>query len=187
MDRNSLIFENQFSKELNNWNVKDELKRHTLKELNDNQPKFGYAVAAYNIDKGLNIGTMIRTSVLFGADEFFIFGDNKWDKRSTVGAQNYIKITKLTNKDLFEELNNRGYYPVIFEPNKTNFDPSEIIHTKNSKPCFIFGSENEGIPAKYLEQTNDIYSIPQYGVLRSLNVSVACGIILYSYVNYINE
>jgi tRNA G18 (ribose-2'-O)-methylase SpoU len=186
-----VVFQNQIERELNNWNVKDEYKKLNLDELQYLQPKLGFAVAAFNIDKGLNIGTMLRTAVCFGADEFFLIGKKRYDKRSTVGAQNYIKISKLDEKSFKLKLDEAGYYPVFIETGDSEFSAFDIYELTAQKkklgspykPCFIFGSESEGIPAKYIQWGDLVYSIKQKGVLRSLNVSSCTAIILHNYVN----
>lgn len=50
----------------------------------------------------------------------------------------------------------------------------------------IFGSEAEGISEKELEQTQESLKIPMKNNVESLNVAVACGIILYEAMKYRN-
>lgn len=45
--------------------------------------------------------------------------------------------------------------------------------------CLVAGAEGEGIHHRVLEQCDQIVSIPMYGNVASLNVSVASGIVLY--------
>lgn len=187
--KDELVFDKQFEREVNSWNVHDALKDRTLEELNALQPKLGYAVAAFNVKKGLNIGSMIRTAVCFGADEFILVGKKKYDKRSTVGAQHYIKINKLNQADFLLYLKENGYYPVYIETNGGDLVSNKARLTYlPGKPCFIFGSESEGIPPEILNDSSFfpqkyIYRINQFGVLRSLNVSVSLGILLHSIYN----
>lgn len=182
-------FNNQIEREFNNWNVQDQYKDKTVEELNALQPKLGYAVAAYNVEKGLNIGTMLRTAVCFGANEFIIFGNSKWDKRSTVGAQNYIKVTKISQECLLTKLQIMGYFPVFIEQGEYTIHEEyfwDYLASKEQstklKPCFIFGGEAEGIP-KRLTAGEPTFRIVQHGVLRSLNVASACSIVLNTFIN----
>jgi RNA methyltransferase, TrmH family len=50
----------------------------------------------------------------------------------------------------------------------------------------IFGSEAEGISEKEFEQTQESLKIPMKNNVESLNVAVACGIILYEAMKYRN-
>ena len=190
MEKAELVFENQIAREFNNWNVRDDLKDKTLDEIKQAQPKLKYAVAAINVEKGLNVGSMIRSSVCFGANEFIIVGNRRYDKRSTVGAQNYIQITKKSFEDFFYYCSQMSYLPICIETNgkdwNTRFDKEQFEeHLDKHKyltPCFLFGGESEGIPESMINQCRFSYKIDQPGVLRSLNVSVALGIVLNSYI-----
>ena len=48
--------------------------------------------------------------------------------------------------------------------------------------CIVMGAEDTGIPAEHLALCDDWVSIPQYGRIESLNVSVATAVILYEAV-----
>ena len=190
MERDQLIFENQFQREISNWNVRNDLKGLTVPELIEHQPKLGFTVAAVNVEKGLNVGSMIRTSVCFGANEFILVGNKRYDKRSTVGAQNYINITKKSFEDFLYYCNQMSYLPIAIETNGKNWanhvhdDLNAFLKThKYLKPCFIFGGEAEGIPDTILNQCKFSYKIHQPGILRSLNVSVVAGIVLNNWLN----
>lgn len=57
---------------------------------------------------------------------------------------------------------------------------------KDKHLCFILGSEDNGVPQSIINQIERypgsiVVSIEQIGVMRSLNVSIACGIVLYEY------
>lgn len=174
------------------FNVRDELQSLTLEEIKAHQPVFPYAVAACNVTGSLNIGTMVRTATIFGAMEFMIFGRKFYDKRSTVGAENYIPVNHYGRFDedaleidydgMIEDIIDRGYAPVFVEGHARGRDVSEITASYN--PCFIFGNEGVGIPNHILDKYPfPIVSIDQPGVMRSLNVAVAAGIVMNSYHN----
>ena len=52
--------------------------------------------------------------------------------------------------------------------------------------CVVMGAEDTGIPVEHLRLCDDWVSIPQYGNIESLNVSVATGVILYEAVRQRN-
>lgn len=176
----------------NTFNVRDDLKELELEEIQkiskDNALPF--AVAALNVDGDLNLGTMIRNAVIFGAERFFIFGRRKYDKRSTVGAHNYIDITKmdldiddLTKESIdafYSALHTRSYTPIFIEVEGENFRTLDFsVRRTYLRPCFVFGSEHGGIPDDLIQPHSQVASIPQHGVLRSLNVSSASSIIMH--------
>jgi tRNA G18 (ribose-2'-O)-methylase SpoU len=62
-----------------------------------------------------------------------------------------------------------------------NFGP----FIRGAKPvCFVLGSESEGINPEWLRQMREVprITIAQYGMIRSLNVSIAASITLYEYL-----
>ena len=71
----------------NHFNVRDEFKDNTVAEnvAICNRDRLKFSVGCINITGDLNIGMMIRSACLLGAENFYIFGRNKFDKRSTVG------------------------------------------------------------------------------------------------------
>jgi 23S rRNA (guanosine2251-2'-O)-methyltransferase len=44
------------------------------------------------------------------------------------------------------------------------------------------GAEDKGIPAEHLALSDEWISIPQFGHIQSLNVSVAAGVLIYEAV-----
>lgn len=167
-----------------NWNVKDELQGKELEEIKAVQPRLGFSVAAINIDGELNIGMMLRSAVIFGANTFYIFGKKRYDKRSTVGAQNYINIVK-QDLELFDAcMLVANIKPIFFEPGGEKYIPFDVFRKGLYHPCFVFGSEKEGIPASIVKK-QQTYAIPQYGVLRSLNVSAAASIVMYRQATFV--
>lgn len=187
---------NKFDQSIN-WNVKDALQGDTLNNIIDNQPKYPYGIASINIDGELNIGMMIRTAVIFAASDFIIVGKKKYDKRSTVGGHNYINIVKTEQQDFLTTLTRMDMFPVLIETsgdkllNRETF--SQLFYRQSPdlkiiNPCFVFGSESEGIPPSLLSSyPEDTYRIDMPGVLRSLNVSSCCAIVAHNYVQYLRS
>jgi tRNA G18 (ribose-2'-O)-methylase SpoU len=78
---------------------------------------------------------------------------------------------------IFVEQGGHALEDFSFKP----FLPGRIPAT--GKICFVVGSESFGLPKSLLKALPDapIVSISQYGVLRSLNVSIAASIVLYEF------
>ena len=171
------------------YNIRDEYKKLTLDEVKEIQRKSSlpYSVATFNLSGSLNIGMIIRTSVIFGARKFFIIGKKRYDKRSTVGAHNYIDIEYLSydvdticgQKKVLEKIFEE-YCPVFVEQGGTDVKNYSFA-SMNTPPCIIMGNEGSGIPKEMMEMVNDrrVISISQLGGLRSLNVSAATSIVLH--------
>src|ERR1035437_6228520 len=76
----------------NGFNVADRYKQMSLEGLQKvcKDDSLFYAVCALNFTGDLNTGVLLRAASIMGANEFILFGRTRFDKRSTVGAHNYI-------------------------------------------------------------------------------------------------
>ena len=195
---NPMVNYSKINKEVasNHYNVRDAYKNNTVEQnvaiCNNDRLKF--SVGCINITGELNIGMMVRSACLFGAENFYIFGRNKFDKRSTVGAENYINIVQYTfdapiNADV--SINERLEYLlqwnsiVLCEHGGVEIGSykARSMYTELENPLFLFGSESHGLPEIVVNNPHFYkVSIPQRGVLRSFNVSAACNIILWDYI-----
>jgi len=180
----------------NHYNVRDEYKENTYEQnvaiTMSEQRRF--SVGCINITGELNIGMMIRSACLFGAENFYIFGRKKFDKRSTVGAEKYINIVQYTFDDpihadesILNQLKLLNHNIVLCEQDgyvlkKDNHAFYSNLHLQNHTPLFIFGSESHGIPEVIRFANFERLSIPQRGVLRSYNVSAAMSIIIWDFI-----
>lgn len=188
----------------NHYNVRDEYKNNTLEQnvaiTMSEQRRF--SVGCINITGELNVGMMIRSACLLGAENFYIFGRKKFDKRSTVGAEKYINIVQYNFDDpihadesILTELRelNKTHSVILCEQGGYMLGGNDykMVYEGRPSPLFIFGSESHGIPKLITDQVaNDGYpeyefdriSIPQRGVLRSFNVSAAMNIICWDYI-----
>ena len=183
----------------NYWNVRDELKNLKREEIQEiaKEAILPFAVLALNVTGELNIGMMMRTACLMGAELFIIYGHPKIDCRSTVGAHNWLNIKivdaripdsiELDYTKLYPTLAELNYTPIFFDTGGISINNLDMKFTcTNKKPCLIFGNEGLGIPKEVI-QDHTIVTIPQRGVLRSLNVSNAASIAIFHFSNYLSQ
>ena len=181
----------------NHYNVRDEYKENTYEQnvaisISEQRP---FSVGAINVAGELNIGMMIRSACLLGAENFYIFGRKKFDKRSTVGAEKYINIVQYVFDDPIHadtEINTQLEYllkwnnVVLCEHGGAmvgSHKAKQLYQEEWMRPLFMFGSESHGIPEIVTENPHFYkLSIPQRGVLRSFNVSAAMNIVLWDYI-----
>lgn len=178
----------------NHYNVRDEFKNNTVGEniAICNRDHLKFSVGCINITGELNVGMMIRSACLLGAENFYIFGRNKFDKRSTVGAENYINIVQYAFDDpihadmqiatKMQELEKTMKHQIVLCETGGYELSSKHVWPAFTNPLFIFGSESHGIPDAVTSNFWHKISIPQRGVLRSYNVSAAMNIICWDYV-----
>ena len=213
---NPMVNYSRIIKETNSkmFNVRDEYKNNTL-EHNQNickADRLPFSVGVINVAGDLNVGMMLRSACLLGAENFYIFGRKKFDKRSTVGAENYINIQQFVyndpisaDEDIYmdivelyldkhdivlcehggHELGTFSWKQLIDESHGVVVDDKLIKAKDYSKytPLFLFGSESHGLPGCLGENYNFMkVSVPQRGVLRSFNVSAAMAIVCWDYI-----
>jgi tRNA G18 (ribose-2'-O)-methylase SpoU len=180
----------------NYWNVRDELKHLPKEKILEiaNSSTLPFAVLMLNVTGELNLGMTMRTASLMGAELFIIYGLPKFDGRSTVGAHNWLNIkivdaripdsVELDYSKLSPLLSELGYTPVFFDTGGISINDFDMKTYK--KPCLIFGNEGLGIPKEVIGD-NTVVTIPQRGVLRSLNVSNAASIAIFHFSNYLSK
>jgi len=184
----------------NGFNVHDKYKTLTVEELREVCVKesFPFRVCALNVEGDLNIGMMARTASILGVEKFYIFGRRKVDARSFVGAQNYLPIEKVAglNKDgnlsleMFKELVKKdNLLPVFIEQGGIALENGVVFKKdvlSDKIPCLVFGNEASGIPMEFMKhwfggKPSIIVSLPQLGVLRSLNVAATASIVMWEF------
>lgn len=181
----------------NGFNVRNEYKSKTVDELKDIALKdsLPYTVCAVNVEGDLNIGMMARTASLLGCKKFYIFGRRKIDRRSLVGAQNYLPISRVdgldeqgnVDLDKFKAfLLSENLYPVLVEHGGSNLKDvnwkrlvGNWTYPNALQLCLVFGNESNGFPESFLAENWPRISVPQRGVLRSFNVASAASIVLW--------
>lgn len=184
-------------------NVRDDLKGKSVEEIRDIQQSNlkPFALILLNVTGELNIGMMIRTATIFSCSEVHVIGRRRFDRRSTVGAEFYCNVYRhdalkddLTiDASIYKNIiNQNNFRPIYFETDgiplsEVNWKEEHRLATKNNgKVVLVFGNEGNGIQKDILGYGSDIIvSIPQTGVLRSLNVSAAAAIAMYDLVSRI--
>lgn len=146
-----------------------------------------------NLDGNMNIAMSIRTAAVLGCSDVWVVGRRKYDTRPEVGAKHYVrvhKVSSLENPQAF--FHEHGLQPILVEQGGTPLEEMDFrpyiraaaAGSDGLKPCFILGTEATGIPAAWLAAlgtTAPRITISQYGLLRSLNVSIAASVVLYEY------
>ncbi|WP_185869846.1 23S rRNA (guanosine(2251)-2'-O)-methyltransferase RlmB [Blattabacterium cuenoti] len=129
-----------------------------------------------------NFGSIIRTAVCAGVDAIIIPNKNTAhigsdSIKTSSGALFKIPICKEKSiKNTIELLINYGL-KIVSATEKSNIDWYNIDFS--GPTALILGNEEKGISPIYLEISCEKAKIPVIEGISSLNVSVACGIILY--------
>ena len=184
----------------NGFNVLDSLKDRSLEELRaiSEADRLPFGLLCLNIEQDLNLATCVRSAHLLGAENVFMLGDHKMDRRGLVGAANYTNLHRIKcepdSDSLIGGINNvcseYGYTPVFMEYNEYSRPINDAgfgQYVKTIRPLIIAGNEGKGIPMAVMEAFGykNIYHIQQRGVLRSLNVANAVAIMLHETMRFL--
>lgn len=128
-----------------------------------------------------NLGTILRTSVAFGADAVLLYGDECADiynpkcVRSTVGNLWKIPVVYI-NK--FSELQKQfeGFEKIATLPRAKTYLKN---FKKTDKMLVMFGSEADGLSQELIDFSTKELKIEMKDSVESLNLSVSCAIVLY--------
>jgi tRNA G18 (ribose-2'-O)-methylase SpoU len=139
------------------------------------------AIAAWNITKEHNVGSLVRTAHAVAAEEVVLVGEREWNVEAARTAELYTMVTQLSDAAAFRRYREEKEWDLVaveLDPRAVNLFEAEYP----SRPCFLLGAELGGIPADLLDEAELIVQIPQWGLVPSLNLAVAGSIVLYDFL-----
>ena len=134
------------------------------------------------IEDPRNLGAILRTAECAGASGVFIperraAGLNETVAKASAGAVEYLPVARVTNLSvLIHQLKERNVW-VVGTAAGAAANYSDWDWTRPT--AMVLGGEGAGLHRLVRENCDELVSIPVYGRIESLNVSVASGIILY--------
>jgi TrmH family RNA methyltransferase len=127
-----------------------------------------------------NLGTIIRSSVAFGADAIILYGEsvdiyNPKCVRASVGNLWKLPIIHLTKIEELEE-NFKDFERIATLPRTNN-----LLKTFTAKqPCLVmFGSEANGLSEDLIKFSTNSVKIEMAQTVESLNLATSVSVILY--------
>ncbi|MFT6193855.1 MAG: tRNA (guanosine-2'-O-)-methyltransferase [Cognaticolwellia sp.] len=147
--------------------------------LDQRQPDL--TVCMEGVHKTHNLAAVVRTADAVGVSDIHAVWKNETMRisgGSAAGSQNWIEVHNYNHtKDAITELKKQGMQVLVTHLSATAVDFCEIDYTKPT--AIILGQEKFGASAKALEMADQDIVIPMVGMAQSLNVSVACSVVLY--------
>ena len=155
-------------------------KENQLEEL-EFQTSNPLILVAEAPEKPGNIGAMLRTADAAAVDAVII-ANPKTDLynpniiRSSVGCLFTNKIATGTTSEIIDFLKQRNIpiYAAALQASK----PYQEIDFKQAS-AIVMGTEATGLSEEWLENSTQNIIIPMHGEIDSMNVSVACGILIF--------
>ena len=129
-----------------------------------------------------NMGSIIRSAEQFAIDAVIVpkhdsaGGDESTILKTSAGAASWMKIIEVSNiSSTISLLKNEGFW--IFASDMAG---QSLYNLKfPEKVAIVMGSEGSGISRLAKKNCDVVVSIPTFGRIDSLNVSVAAGIFIY--------
>ena len=149
--------------------------------LNKRQPDL--TVVLENVFDPHNISAVMRTCDAVGIQDIYILNNKipphkKWGAKSSSSAAKWLTIHQFTDaSECFAAL--RKHYKKIYTTHLSTDAVS--LHELNltDSVALVFGNEHAGVSEEIIAMADGNFIIPQVGIIKSLNISVACAVTLY--------
>lgn len=149
--------------------------------LNKRQPDL--TVVLENVFDPHNVSAVMRTCDAIGIQEVYILNDRipphkKWGYKSSSTAAEWLTVYQFTDAEsCFAEV--RKKYKKIYTSHLTEASNELYSMDLTDSIALVFGNETFGVSDHVRKFSDGDFIIPQVGIIKSLNISVACAVTLY--------
>ena len=149
--------------------------------LNARQPDL--TVVLENVHDPHNISAVMRSCDAVGVQEIYILNTaiqrhEKFGKKSSASAAKWLTIHQFDNlEECVAALGQRSYKLFATHLGEQSHSLYELDLT--TPMALVFGNEHSGVTDECLKHCDGNFIIPQVGMIKSLNISVACAVSLY--------
>lgn len=147
-----------------------------------NSRQYSLTVVMENIHDPHNVSAIFRTcdavgipkvNLIYNFESFPRIG-----KKSSASAFKWVEKDKYKSAEsCYAELRNHGYK--IFASSLTDHSKSLYELDLTQKAAIVLGNEHRGVSDEAAKLADEVFLIPQFGMVQSLNVSVAAAVIVY--------
>lgn len=140
-------------------------------------------VVLENVTDPHNISAVMRTCDAVGVTEIYVLNTiipkhKKWGARSSSSAAKWLTVHQFTDvHECFTAL--RKKYNRIYSTHLSHDAVDLYKLDMTDSVALVFGNEHAGITNELISMCDGNFIIPQVGMIRSLNISVACAVTLY--------
>ena len=140
-------------------------------------------VVLENVFDPHNISAVMRTCDAVGIQDIYVLNTKisrhkKWGAKSSSSAAKWLTIHEYSDASVcFAEL--RKKFPVILTTHLSSKAVSLFEIDFTNPVALVFGNEHDGVGEEIRSLADGNFVIPQVGMIRSLNISVACAVSLY--------
>ncbi len=146
----------------------------------------------HNIRSAHNVGSMFRTADGAGVSHIILSGytpgyvgvsgkERQKFVKVSLGAEDTVPHSRTQSlSQTLHDLKAQGYTIVALEEDAHAKSIFDYQPSSGEKLAIVMGNEVSGVDKETLDQADHILHIPMHGKKESLNVSVACGVALYT-------
>jgi 23S rRNA (guanosine2251-2'-O)-methyltransferase len=157
----------------------------TLPDLLEHARNPALFVVLDGVEDPRNLGAILRTAEAVGTDGVLLpdrhnAGLSETVNRASAGALEHVRLARIGNvAQAIETLKSRGVWVVGFDA--AGSERWDAVDYRRSV-AVVLGGEGKGIRRLVRDHCDHLVSLPLFGHVSSLNVSVAGGIALYEVV-----
>lgn len=156
-------------------------KERLLSVLNKRQNNI--TVVLENVFDPHNISAVMRTCDAVGIQDIYVLNTKiarhkKFGQKSSSSADKWLTIHQFTDaQECFAAL--RQNYSLVLTTHLSSDAVAlhDIDFTQSI--ALVFGNEHEGVSEEIRKMADGNFIIPQVGIIKSLNISVACAVTVY--------
>lgn len=140
-------------------------------------------VVLENVFDPHNISAVMRTCDAVGVQDIYILTTRiprhaKWGFKSSSSASKWLTVHSFDNaEECFARLRERYKKILTTHLSSDAVGVYELDFTDSI--ALVFGNEHNGVSEDIRAMADGNFLIPQMGIIRSLNISVACAVTLY--------
>jgi tRNA (guanosine-2'-O-)-methyltransferase len=140
-------------------------------------------VVLENVFDPHNISAVMRTCDAVGVQDIYVLNTRiprhkKWGAKSSSSAAKWLTIHQFDNAEECFFLLRKNYSSVLTTHLSGDAVSLHVVDFTKSI-ALVFGNEHEGVSEEIRKMADGNFIIPQVGIIRSLNISVACAVTLY--------
>jgi len=129
------------------------------------------------------VSAILRTCDAVGVREVnLLYTEEKFPeigKKSSASAHKWVEKERFKSvQDCYKHLHDNGFLVVASVVDNSK---SVLLYELDlcKKVALVFGNEHRGVSEEAASSADVLFQIPMFGMIQSLNVSVACAVTLY--------
>ncbi|NSL88120.1 RNA methyltransferase [Chitinophaga sp. Mgbs1] len=158
-----------------------ERRERLMTTLNRRQPDL--TVVLEDVQDPHNVAAVLRTCDAVGIQDIYIISTmaprrKRWGHRSSSSAERWLTLHQFDSQASCVEALRKKYDKILTTHLSADAVSLHDIDFTGSV-ALVFGNEQNGVSETMRNLADGNFIIPQMGIIRSLNISVACAVSIY--------